>query len=201
MRSWEKAGMTWIVDMDALPFDFPTHRHDAVFWERLGRAVATYGFLEEILGKAIYSFTATRRYEATEIDAAFEKWLPTLERALTNPLGNLIDQYGKSVREHPDAVVENLDVLLDHLRKSARLRNVLCHGSWSAPDENGASVPLFVDQKLNVFDAPIDCEFLDQVQRHVAEVSCAVISSVTQMGWQFPGSSDPDPSFQRSLQD
>ena len=135
--------------------------------------VATYGFLEEILGKAIFSFTATRCYEATEIDAAFEKWLPTLERALTNPLGNLIEQYGKAVRKHPDAVVENLDVLLDHLRKSARLRNVLCHGSWPAPDENGASVPLFVDQKLNVFDTPIDCAFLDQVQRHVAEVSCA----------------------------
>ena len=199
MRFWEKARMPWIVDMDALPVDFPTHRHDPVFWERLGRTVATYGFLEEILGKAIFSFTATRCYEATEIAAAFEKWLPTLERALTNPLGNLIEQYGEAVRKHPDVVRENLDVLLDHLRKSASLRNVLCHGSWSAPDENGASVPLFVDQKLNVFDTPIDCAFLDQVQRHVAEVSCAVISSVTQMGWQFPGSSDPDASIRRSL--
>lgn len=122
--------MPWMVDMDALPVDFPTHRHPAAFWERLGRAVATYGFLEEMLGKAIFAFTATRRYDATEVDAAFEEWLPTLERALTNPLGNLIDQYGKAVREHPDAVVDDLDSLLDHLRKAARLRNVLCHGSW-----------------------------------------------------------------------
>ena len=180
-----------IVDLTTLPADFPTHRHDAVFWERLGRTVATYGFLEEILCKAIFSFTATKRYEATEIDAALESWLPTLERALTNPLGKLIDQYGKAVRDHPDAVVETLDALLDDLREAARLRNVLCHGSWSAPDDNGASVPRFVDQKLNVFDTPIDCTFLDQVQRHVAEVSCAVINSVTQMGWQFPGSSGP----------
>ena len=88
-----------VVDVNALPSDFPTHRHDAVFWERLGRTVATYGFLEEILGKAIFSFTATKRYDATEVDAAFEKWLPTLERALTNSLGNLIDRYGKAVRE------------------------------------------------------------------------------------------------------
>ena len=58
----------------------------------------------------------------------------------------------------------------------------------STPDEKGASIPLFVDQKLNVFDAPIDCAFLVEVQRHVAEVSCAVTNSVTQMGWQFPGS-------------
>ena len=42
-----------IVDMDTLPADFPTHRHKSEFWEKLGRAVATYGFLEEVLGKAI----------------------------------------------------------------------------------------------------------------------------------------------------
>lgn len=180
-----------IVDVDDLPVNFPTHRHDAVFWERLGRAVATYGFLEEILGKAIFAFTATKRYEEAEVEAAFAEWLPTLERALTNPLGNLIDQYGKAVRDHPEGVVEGLDELLGHLREAARLRNVLCHGSWSAPDENGASLPLFVDQKLNVFDTAIDYAFLDQVQRHVAEVSCAVLNSVTQMGWQFPGSCGP----------
>ena len=180
-----------VVDLNALPSDFPTHRHDAVFWERLGRTVATYGFLEEILGKAIFSFTATKRYDATEVDAEFEKWLPTLERALTNSLGNIIDQYGKAVREHPDAVVETLDELLTLLREAARLRNVLCHGSWSRPDENGASIPAYVDNRLNVFDTLIDCAFLDQVLRHVAEVSCAVINSVTQMGWQFPGSRGP----------
>lgn len=177
-----------IVDMSTLPVDFPTHRHSAAFWEHLGRTVATYGFLEEVLGKAIFSFTATRRYEPDEVDAAFAKWLPTLEKALTNPLGSLIDQFGRAVRGHPEALVDGLDELLDHLREAAKLRNVLCHGSWSVPDVNGASLPLFVDRKLNVFDTRIDCVFLKQVQRHVAEVSCAVINSVTQMGWQFPGS-------------
>ena len=95
-----------IIDVDAMPVDFPTHRHDPVFWERLGRTVATYGFLEEILGKAIFSFTATRRYEEAEVDDAFAQWLPTLERALTNPLGSLIDQYGKAVRDHPEATLD-----------------------------------------------------------------------------------------------
>ncbi len=105
--------------------------------------MATYGFLAETLGKANFSFTATKRYEPDEGDAAFAKWLPTLERALTKPLGNLIQQYGKAVRDHPEAVVKGLDALLDHLREAAKLRNVLCHGSWSVPDVNGASLPLF----------------------------------------------------------
>ncbi len=49
-----------IVDRDKLPPLFPTHRHSPQIWEQLGRTVATYGFLEEVLGKAIFAFTATR---------------------------------------------------------------------------------------------------------------------------------------------
>ena len=183
------------VDMDRLPASFPTHRHDSEFWETLGRTVATYGFLEEVLGKAIFSYTATKPYPASEIDKAFEKWLPKLERALTDPLGNLIGQFENAVREHPHATMDGLEDLVVCLRKAARLRNVLCHGSWSAPDANGRSVPLFVDKKRNVFDTPIDSAFLDQVQRHVAELSCAVANSVTQLGWQFPGSNGPGSSI------
>lgn len=57
----EKA-VRYFVDLDNLLDKFPTHRHEAAFWESLGRAVATFGFLEEILGKAIFAFTATRVY-------------------------------------------------------------------------------------------------------------------------------------------
>lgn len=181
----------WTIDLKALPAGFPTHRHESSFWERLGRAVATFGFLEEVLGKAIFSFTATMPVSPHEVDAAYERWSRQLERALIDPLGKLIDDFGKAIKEHPEAAVENLDELLSELRKAAELRNVLCHGSWQSPNEKGGAVPRFVDRRLRVFDTPIDCDFLDQVQRQVAELSCAVISSVTHMGWQFPGSSGP----------
>lgn len=179
------------VDLESLPPQFPTHKHDRIFWESLGRVVATFGFLEEVLGKAIFSFTATRPYSMDEIEAAFEKWLPKLERALSDPLGKLINEYEKAVRDHPKANFEDFENLLFQLRESARIRNVLCHGSWRVPNSEGASIPLFVDNKQNVFETPVDCAFLDQVQRHVAELSCAVENSVTCMGWQFPGSSGP----------
>ncbi len=74
-----------VVNPSLLPAQFPTHLHDAAFWEALGRAVATLGFLEETLGKAIFALTATREYSPEEIDDAFAKWLPTLERALYDP--------------------------------------------------------------------------------------------------------------------
>jgi hypothetical protein len=95
--------------------------------------VATFGFLEETLGKAIFSFTATRDYPEEELEAAFEKWLPTLQRALSDPLGSLIKSYGKAVRENRKATISNLDELLDDLREASSIRNVLCHASWRPP--------------------------------------------------------------------
>lgn len=180
-----------IIRQDVLPDNFPTHRHAGAFWEALGRTVATFGFLEETIAKAIFAFTGTREIPADEIEGEFEKWLSTLQKAVGDPLGGLIDAYGKAVRQHPDATLTNLQDLLDDLRKAAELRNVLCHGSWRVPDTAGRSIPHYVDRKKRVFETPIDVAYLDQARRHVVELACAVINSVTHMGWQFPGSQSP----------
>jgi hypothetical protein len=180
-----------VVDMDVMPKYFPTHKHEGTFWESLGRAVATFGFLEEVLGKAIFAFTATRPYDEAEIQQAYTDWLPKLERALTDPLGNLIDAYGKAVRDNSSATIDRFDELLSDLRKASEVRNMLCHGSWRLPNATGASVPFFVNRQKMVVDTAVDCQFIDQVQRHTAELSCAVINTVTHMGWQFPGSAGP----------
>jgi hypothetical protein len=180
-----------VVDLSGLPPKYPTHMHDSSFWESLGRAVATFGFLEEVLGKAIFAFTATRPYEESEVEQAYAEWLPTLERALFDPLGNLINAYGKAVNNHPGATITHLNDLLDALRKASAMRNILCHGSWRPPDSSGASVPLFVNPQKMVVDSSLDVRLLDQVQRHTAQLACRVISTVTQMGWQFPGGAGP----------
>ena len=180
-----------IIDIESLPSGFPTHRHSAQFLEALGRAVATFGFLEEVLGKAIFSFSAMRPYPEDVIAAAYSKWLPTLERALSDQLGGLIDSYGKAVRDHGEATIENLPELLEDLREASTVRNVICHGSWGVPNETGHSIPFFVNRKIEKFETPVDIVFLDQLQRHTTELACAVMNTVTHMGWQFPGSSGP----------
>jgi hypothetical protein len=90
----------FVVDFNEFPPMFPSHRHHPVFhpvfWEKLGRAIGTFGFLEEVLarvsgkeevlGKAIFAFTATTPYNENDIQAALERWLPTLENALIDPL-------------------------------------------------------------------------------------------------------------------
>lgn len=135
------------VDMNTLPESFPTHRHESGFWEIRGRAVATYGFLEEVLGKAIFCYSAIKPYSAPEINKAFGKWLPKLGRALTGPLGSLVNQSENAGRSRPDVTVDGLERLIVCLRKAARMRNVLCHGSWSPPDETGRSLPLLSTKK------------------------------------------------------
>lgn len=180
-----------IVAIDRLPGRFPTQEHEGVFWESLGRAVATFGFLEEVLTKAIFAFTAMRTYDEEEIEQAYEEWVTKLERALTDSMGNLIDAYGKAVRDHGGAAIENFDNLLMDLREVSVMRNILCHGSWRSPDAEGSSVPFFVNRQKKVVDTAMNYQYVDQVQRHTAELACAVISSVTHMGWQFPGSLGP----------
>jgi hypothetical protein len=187
-----------VVAMDRLPKQFPTHKHQAGFWESLGRAVATFGFLEEILGKAIFAFTATRQYTGADAEQAYQEWVPKLERALIDPLGGLIDAYGKAVRDHGGATITDLDELLVDLRKASAMRNLLCHGSWGLPNDEGASVAFFVNRKLEINETAMDAAYLVQVQRHVAEVACSVINTVTDMGWSFPGSDGPGAKIWKS---
>jgi hypothetical protein len=188
-----------IIDKNKLPPLFPTNRHSPEFWERLGRTIATYGFLEEVLGKAIFAFTATRNYSPDEIDAAYKAWLPQLERALTDQLWSLAESYGKAARDNPATTTENVGELVEKIKKATVIRNVLCHGSWRTPNANGASVPLFVNKQKQVWDSAIDIAFLDQVQTHVADLACNVIDTVTLRGWQFPGGAGPGkPIMKRS---
>jgi hypothetical protein len=84
-----------------------------------------------------------------------------------------------------------MDELLQDLRKVSALRNAICHGFWGSPDAAGATVPSFVNSKKEVFATPIDVQFLTHTQIATTELACAVIETVTYMGWQFPGSSGP----------
>lgn len=180
-----------IIDRDKLPTAFPTHRHSSQFWEQFGRMIATYGFLEEVLKKAILALTGTRSYPPDEIHTAYQNWIAQLENVLTSQLWNLAEHYGKAARDNPAITTINVDEIVENIKKSTAIRNALCHGSWRTPDAQGASVPLFVNRQKEVLDTAIDVEYLKNVQSHVVELACNVMDSVTHMGWQFPGSRGP----------
>jgi hypothetical protein len=181
----------YVVDVEALPQDYPTHLHEAAFWEQLGRTVATFGFLEETLGKAIFAFTATTEYSEEAVSEALDKWQGQLERALTDALGGKIAAYESAVKSHGGLDMPNFSELIDDLRAAKQVRDSICHGSWRPPDANGASRAHFVDRKFQRFATAVDVEFLRRTRRHVAGLASSVVSTVTSLGWQFPGSNGP----------
>lgn len=176
------------IDRTALPYKYPTHAHDALFWESLGRAVATFGFLEDVLFRAVFALTATTRHEDHELAAAYDKWIQTLEKAATASLLSLICEYESAFRKHTDADVQDLDALVSELKDAAILRNVICHGCWGPPDATGKTVPSFIDRKMKVFATPIDAQWLLSIQQATTQLACSVIETVTHRGLQFPGS-------------
>ncbi|MBX5012691.1 hypothetical protein HJB67_22400 [Rhizobium lentis] len=180
------------VTAEKLPELYPTQFHSAEFWEILGRTVGTFGFLENVLGRAIFAFTGTRDYSESELQAALEAWLPQLEKAMSDTLYPLIESYAKAVRQHQHQTPIDFDDLVADLKNVAELRNVLCHGFWSPPDANGATVPFYMRSRdKQVFNDPIDINYLRRVQRSVTALAIAVVDSVTAMGVQFPGSGGP----------
>ncbi len=168
---------------------FPTHRQSSEFWENLGRAIATFGFLEEVLGKAIFVITATRKYPENEIEEAFDAWLPTLEHALTDQLTNLAEKYGKVIKDNPEFDETDIDALVYEIKEASKIRNVLCHGSWRPSSSENISRPLFINRQLEIFETDLDIKFFKQTQDHVSKLALSVIHPVTEKGYHFPGSS------------
>ena len=135
-----------VIDKSQLPPLFPTHRHDPAFWCSLGRAVATFGFLEEMLKKTVFALTGTvpAPEDEAEAAAAVEAWGDLLERSVAQPLGFMITKFHEAAKHHPELSTSNIDEFVADLRAAAKVRNLICHGSWGAPDESGGSVPFYV---------------------------------------------------------
>ncbi|NVO56037.1 hypothetical protein HW561_09585 [Rhodobacteraceae bacterium B1Z28] len=188
--------MSYLIDEEHLPDFFPTQNHDAAFWEALGRTVATFGFLEDTLRRAIFFFTGTVPVPDDKIATETDDWIAKLEKALSDPLGPLTDVFIKSVKAHPSKPVADVDQLEQRLRDGAKLRNALCHGSWGLPNGSGASRLKYMERrsKKSLID-PIDVAFLTQVQTGTCELIIDVVNSVTILGYAFPGTNGPGEIF------
>ena len=185
-----------IIDRECLPKMFPTHRHDPEFWEHVGRAIASFGFLEDTLKKAYFSFTGTTPVAPEDAERAVEQWGKRLEKIMTMQLWNLAKEFEGAATANPSNSTENIGELVSDIKKAAELRNILCHGSWMLPDNEGKSLPRFSKKdratgQIVLFADKIGIEYLSQVQAHVTDLICSVVDTVTHMGYQFPGGAGP----------
>lgn len=179
------------INRTALPAEFPTQHHPAEFWEQLGRTVAAIGFLEETLATAIFALTATTGYSEADAQEILEKWSDQLECALSDRLYKLAEVYGKAMREHQGAMLQNSDDLIGDIKKAADIRNAICHGSWRQPDASGKSDLVYYNKQTEKFGDRVDVAYLRRVHVFTVDLTCSVIDSVTAIGWQFPGNAGP----------
>lgn len=169
-----------------LPENYPTHRHPAELWEQLGRAVATFGFLEEMLKKAILAFEGYQPYS----EAKHEEFEKLIKSMAPSTLGALIAPYKKAAYKYYNTPQQQVSInsLIDDLESLKDYRNPICHASWYAPDEEGKSKIFFIRRNgLLSFDTKIDTAFLIQTRVHTAEVADSVIKSVIAANLDFPG--------------
>ena len=189
------------VDIDNLPQNWPTHFIDGNFWEELGRTVATFGFLETTLAKAIFVLSAKREREEIT-DESYLDWIARTLKSLQEPLGYLINEYEKELQEEIELqtqiseqidlleLKENLSKLIQKWRKVKNLRNVLCHASWSRGENKDKAKLFFMNRNGKKFEIECDIAYLKQIQNDTKEMICMCINSVTMKGLEFPGIKD-----------
>ena len=180
--------------------NYPTHAHPSEFWDEVGRTVATFGFLEDVLVKAYFAITSTTSYEwetEEEAKAAVEKWGEQLAIAIADTLVSLAQKYAAAVRRNKIANFPEIDALEASIKKAAESRNALCHGLWGTPDASGKSELSYFSMpgkkvaNLQRFETRIDIAWLRRLRAEAFELACDVIDSVTVMGYQFPSSAGP----------
>ena len=175
-----------VVDISALPEYWPTQIMPAEFWEELGRTVATFGLLEEMIKKTCFVLSATRKYESVTTEM-YERWTHGLEKMVKDPLGSLIDRFEKELKadeSHDLNLIHNLRDLKEH-------RDILCHGSWRPGSDGKQLRPLFVNRKSEICDSEYSVDDLREIRRQVVEVLCLCMNTGTSKGIQLPWSNDP----------
>lgn len=179
------------VDIDNLPPNWPTHFIDGNFWEELGRVIATFGFLETTLAKAMFVLSSKREREEIT-DESYLRWIARTLKSLQEPLGYLINEYEKELQEEIELGTEiskqiDLPQLIKGLREGKKLRDVLCHSSWSPGETKSKAKPFFMNRNEEIFDTECDIAYLRQIRKATQEMICLCIDTVTLKGFEFPG--------------
>ncbi|TXK94419.1 hypothetical protein BMR11_15210 [Methylococcaceae bacterium CS5] len=179
-----------MIDKEKIHKGYPTHKHQADFWEHLGRTVATFGYLEATLVKGIYVFEVmTKRDKKVNNEKDLkdsEDWNNKLNSSLLNnmslPFGELVKKYHNLANNN--SLINKDDVIkegLDGLDEIVKYRNLLCHAAWGLPNKEGKSLAIYVnnDEEKSYLETPIGTEFLQQIQKHTAELICLVMEIST----------------------
>lgn len=187
--------MPLVVDRARLPENWPTNRGSGAFWEELGRTVATFSHLEDMMARALLGLTATREFEdMKQVEAAFPEWEKALKESLTDSLYSLTNKLKKAFNDDdrvPDEVARTYLVRLDELRV---WRNALCHGAWQGFEKNGSVVLRHFkrgDEGPESLENRLSVETLSSIRGAAVDLTADLVDILFAAGVRFPGSTLP----------
>ena len=187
--------MPLIVDRARLPEDWPTNRGSSAFWEQLGRTVATFSHLEDMMARAWFGLTATREFEDMEqAETAFPEWEKAVKETLTDSLYSLRKKLNKAFEDDDRVSNEVADAYLARLDELRVWRNALCHGAWQGFQEDG-SVGLrhFTrrDKEPESLENCLSVETLFSIRAATVDATADLVDILSAAGVRFPGTALP----------
>lgn len=174
--------------MSRLPSDRPEayHRLPAELAEALGHAVAGFGWLEEVMKRAIYTLDRARLADDLT-DAEMQRWLRRISDIADDSMGTLVEQLDAALRRHPG--VAGRDALNDRLVEIKQMRNLLCHASWRPTATPGRWHPAFVNTRGEVFPKDMGVDDLERLTQQTRQIGMQVVAIMRRTGMEnrWPG--------------
>lgn len=144
----------------------------ADFAALLGQCVASFGWLEEILKRAIFALDRARLADDLT-PQELQAWLTRIGTMADDSMGTLIERLDSAMRRHPG--LHDRDAITDALHEVKRHRNHLCHASWRPTDDKGLWHPAFVNTRGEPFDHALGVDDLAAILRDTVTIGQRVI--------------------------
>lgn len=150
----------------------------ADFAAGLGQCVANFGWLEEILKRAIFALDRAKLADDLT-PQELQVWLTRIGALADDSMGTLIEQLDAAMRRY--AGLRDRSSITDGLMDMKRHRNLLCHASWR-PADGGRWHPAFVNSKGVIFDQALGLDDLDRIRSDTIAIGQRVIGVMRATG-------------------
>lgn len=149
------------------------------FAAALGQIIASFGWLEEVLKRALYSLDRARLADDLS-DADLGRWLRHMEDIADDSMGTLVEQLDAALRRAPG--IADRVAINDRLTAIKARRNLLCHASWRPTQTHGRWHPAFVNTKGVAFPDDFSVEDLTELQAEVLSLGQRIIRLMRDTG-------------------
>lgn len=153
----------------------------ADFAAMLGQCVANFGWLEEVMKRAIYALDRARLADDLT-EEELQTWLDHIGHLADDSMGTLIEQLDAAMRRHPG--LQDRNRMTERLAEIRLYRNLLCHASWRPTGDDGRWHPAFVSNKGKVQDQALSLADLDRIRAETAEIGALVLRIMRASGEQ-----------------